>query len=464
MSLSRRRLLSGGAAALAFSGFARLALAGQNPTYRNEVEGYGPLMPDPLGVFDLPEGFSYRIVSQAGETMDDGLLTPGKMDGMGCFALGGSRVALVRNHELRFPDDDLGPCGVGHHLLSRLDPGKAYDRYADGRPLTGGTTTLVYDLAARRRLGHHLSLTGTSVNCAGGVTPWGSWLTCEETSRRAGEGCERDHGWVFEVPARARGLVEARPLTALGRFDHEAACVDPRTGVVYLTEDQDDSCFYRLLPAVPGRLQAGGRLQALAWLGQDGADSRNWNEAAWARGDWRETRWIDLDHTHSPDGDLRLRARAAGAAVFARGEGLHFGDGELYFTCTSGGVAGAGQILRYAPARREGHADEAAAPGRLQLFFESADEAVYDYGDNLTVAPWGDLIVCEDRYSDSERNHLRGVTPEGRVYTLGRNAYAGNAELAGVCFSPDGGTMFLNIYAPGLTLAITGPWRRFRSS
>lgn len=463
MSLTRRRLVATSATALAFSGYARLATGTARAADDGEP-GYGPLRPDPLGVFDLPEGFSYRIVSQVGETMDDGLLTPGNMDGMGCFPMGGSVVALVRNHELRFRHHDAGPCGVGHHLADRLDPARVFDRYLDGRALTGGTSTILWDVAAGRRLGHHLSLAGTSVNCAGGVTPWGSWLSCEETSRQAGDGVQRDHGWVFEVPADLRGLAEPTPLTGLGRFDHEAACVDPRTGVVYLTEDRDDSCFYRFLPESPGRLAAGGRLQALAWRGAPGADTRNWDEVVWRQGDWRACVWVDLDHVDAPGGDLRLRARAAGAAVFARGEGLTFGAGEAYFTATSGGVGRIGQILRYVPSPHEGQPGEADEPGRLQLFLESVDETVYDYGDNLTVAPWGDLIVCEDRYSDEKRNHLRGVTPDGQVYLLGRNVFAGNGELAGACFSPDGSTLFVNIYSPGLTLAITGPWRRVRSS
>ncbi len=459
MSLSRRGFLASGAAGLAFSGLAQAVRAQAPESYRNEVTGYGPLLRDPDGVFDLPEGFEYRIVSQAGETMADGLRVPGRFDGMGCFparrrfGLSSSQVVLVRNHELDKNDPDDGPCGIGHHLIDRLDVSKAYD-FAGDEPLNGGTTTVIYDLAERRTVRQHLSLIGTYNNCAGGVTPWGSWLSCEEAEIRAGDGVGKDHGWVFEVPSGARGLIQPQPLRAMGRFEHEAACVDPSTGIVYLTEDKDDSLFYRFLPDRPGRLAEGGRLQALAVRGAPGADLRNWSGAHWRPNDWLEVDWIDLDEVESPNDDLRLRGHAAGAALFARGEGLSWGAGELYFTATSGGPAQLGQIVRHMPG---------ADGGRIQLFLESADDRVYDYGDNLTVAPWGHLMVCEDRYSE-EINHLRGVTPEGRVYTLGRNVFAGNQELAGACFSPDGSTMFVNIYRPGLTLAITGPWTRFQNS
>lgn len=461
MSFSRRDFLAAGAAGLAFSGLAQAVRAQTPESYRNEVTGYGPLRRDPLGVFDLPEGFEYRVVSQAGETMADGLVVPGKFDGMGCFGVrgrlglgGGSRVALVRNHELDEDDPNEGACGIGHRLLDRLDMTRVYGRDAAGRPLSGGTTTVIYDLETRRTVRQHLSLAGTATNCAGGVTPWGSWLTCEETSIRAGDEVDRDHGWVFEVPASARGLVDPRPIRAMGRFDHEAACVDPTTGVVYLTEDEDDSLFYRFIPNTPGRLHAGGRLQALAVRGAPGADLRNWNGSAWGPGDWLDVEWIDLEEVESPNGDLRLRGHAAGGALFARGEGLTWGDGELFFTATSGGPRRFGQIVRHVPGENG---------GRIQLFVESGDDAVYDYGDNLVAAPWGHLFVCEDRYS-TEINHLRAVTPEGRIYTFARNVFDGNSELCGVCFSPDGSTMFVNIQTPGLTLAVTGPWSRFRNS
>jgi hypothetical protein len=240
----------------------------------------------------------------------------------------------------------------------------------------------------------------------------------------------------------------------LGRFRHEAAAVDPRTGIVYLTEDRQDSLFYRFLPKRRGALAAGGSLQALALV--DGpADTRNWSGLAFPVRAKHRVRWIDLEGTDSPEDDLRSRGAAAGAAIFARGEGIHRGRGEFYFTCTSGGAAKIGQIMRYVPSPAEGGPGEARDPATLENFVESRDSAVLDYSDNLTVAPWGHLIVCEDR-SGNARNYLRGVSPEGRVYTIAR--LLADTELAGACFSPDAKTLFLNVYRPGRTLAITGPW------
>ncbi|MFN3857673.1 MAG: alkaline phosphatase PhoX [Caulobacter sp.] len=458
MPLNRRALLSGLAVSTAFAGLAR-AQQQTGETYLNEVEGYGPLVPDPMRILDLPQGFSYRVLSQAGETMSDGLFAPYKFDGMGCLPLGGSKVALIRNHELKPADRNHGPLGLGRRLAGKLDPAKAYDLDPDGDPLPGGTTTLIYNLKRQKVERQFVSLAGTSINCAGGITPWGSWLTCEETVQKAGKGVGKDHGWVFEVPARARGPVQAIPLTGLGRFKHEAACVDPRTGIVYLTEDTSESLLYRFIPDAPGELAKGGKLQALGLAeATEGGDTRNWSGVTFAKGDWKAVRWIDLDGVDNPDDDLAKRGHAAGAALFARGEGIFWGKDELYFTCTSGGAAKLGQIMRYVPSPREGQPDETAEPGRLQNFVESSDPKVLFYADNIIVAPWGHLIACEDNYTDETANHIKGVTPDGRTYTIGRNAFRDNAEFAGACFSPDGQTLFVNIYWPGITLAITGPW------
>lgn len=450
--VSRRGLVLS-AAALAFSGLgARAALAAEGADIVDQVRGYGPLLRDPAGVLDLPEGFSYRVLSSAGEVMDDGFLVPDHFDGMGCLALPDGRLALMRNHELDEGEHRLGPTGGRADLESRLAALPAFDRDREGRVLPGGVTRLVVDPETGRREHQSLALAGTVLNCAGGATPWGSWLTCEETlvsAPKTGTG----HGWVFEAPGDASGVVEAVPLTALGRFRHEAAAVDPVTGTVYLTEDRDDGLLYRFLPRAPGRLAEGGRLQALAFEA-GGTDSRNWRQADLAVGEARALRWIDLDGVESPEDDLRRRGHSAGAVLFARGEGLHLatrpqGGCDVFFACTSGGARRLGQIFRLT-SRPGGLADQ------LQLFVESRDSRVLDYADNLTVAPSGNLVVCEDRVSLSP-NHLKVITPTGKVFALARLRM--RTELAGACFSPDGRFLFVNAYAPGRTFAIEGPWK-----
>ncbi|MFN3818228.1 alkaline phosphatase PhoX [Blastomonas sp.] len=441
-----RREFGMGLTALAFAGLAGCAYAGRGSRTTDSS-----LLPDPEGLLDLPPGYAYRVISRAGDRMDDGHVVGDRADGMGCFALGNGRVALVRNHELQVKHHGTGPFGSRAVAL-------AYDRSGDSRALPGGTSTLVYDLRSGRVEAQYQSLAGTIRNCAGGITPWGSWLTCEEDVTRAGNGVARDHGWVFEVPAAHKGLVDPVPLTAMGRFNHEAAAIDPATGIVYLTEDRDDSLFYRFRPAARGQLAAGGRLQALAFVEPGLDDTRNWSGITLARGATRPVRWIDLTGTESPEDDLRLRGHAAGAARFARGEGVHFGNGSIYFCCTSGGAAKLGQVMRYVPSRFEGNADERSSPGMLQNFVESDDPDLFNFGDNLTVAPNGHLVVCEDQYTLIKNNHLRGVTPTGELYTLARCRI--QTELAGACFSPDGSTLFVNLYSPAMTLAVTGPWTR----
>lgn len=396
---------------------------------------YGALLPDPAGLVDLPRGFSYRVISKLGDAMSDGGTVPDRADGMGCFDLGGGKLALVRNHELQPQHDGGGASGA------------AYDTRARSLvPLPGGTTTMVLDaetLAVERQ---YRSLSGTIRNCAGGVTPWGSWLTCEEDVSTPDGRINKEHGYVFEVPAAAPGPVDPVPLKAMGRFNHEAACVDPATGIVYLTEDRRDSLLYRFVPTHPGELARGGTLQALVLDGL--TDTRNWEGRNVAVGDWHEGRWITLDNVEAPEDDLRQRGAARGAALFARGEGIWMGDGEFYFACTSGGAAKEGQIFRLRP-----HMHGADA---LQLFFESTSKEQFSYGDNLTIAPDGHLVVCEDQYTDTIANHLRGITNDGRPYPLALLRL--QTEWAGACFSPDGRTLFVNAYSPTRTLAITGPW------
>lgn len=451
MKLTRRQFTAF-ATSFAFAGLAkRHAFALENTSAVKP--GYGALLPDPEALIDLPKGFSYKVISRFGDTMTDGFQVPDHADGMGCVGLDDARVALVRNHELNIYDVERGPNTENLPLDFAV-----YDKTGDGIPLPGGTTSIIYNLKTGEVEKEFISLLGTLRNCAGGVTPWGSWLTCEENVTRRGDGVGKDHGWVFEVPFTADGPIEPIPIKGLGRFNHEAIAIDPRTGIVYLTEDRDDSLFYRFIPNTPGKLQDGGKLQALAFVGHAaGADSRNWDMPTWNVGDWVETSWIDLEDTDSPiDDDLRIRGQAKGAAIFARGEGVHWGDNELYFCCTSGGRAVLGQIMRYVPSTFEGTRKESDAPGQLQLFLESNDPNSFNFGDNLTVAPNGHLIVCEDQYTDGAVNHIRGVTPNGHAYDFARIRL--QSESAGACFSPDGTTLFVNIFKPTGTLAITGPW------
>ena len=434
-SVHRRQFLSATASA-----FAALSLSGcmtRGAARWTNFEGYGDLVPDPAGLLDLPEGFSYRLISSLGEAMSDGGTVPDHADGMGCLPLGSDAIVLIRNHELM----------PGHAMGGTVTTG--YDKAAGQAVLPGGTTNIVLDAATLEKKREFRSLAGTIRNCSGGITPWGSWLTCEEfvsaPEHISPDKLAKDHGWVFEIPADAKGLVDAQPLKHLGRFNHEAACVDPRTGLVYLTEDRDDSLLYRFVPN--GRLDEPGRLEAMAIDGVP--DARNWDAQALAVREPRSVRWIALDNVEAPLDDLRKRGAALGATLIARGEGIHMGDGEVYICSTSGGAAKLGQIFRLQPAFD-------GSQERAELFFESTDPAQFNYGDNLTVGPNGHLVVCEDQYTPQVDNRLIGITPLGRPYVFGRLRL--QTELAGGCFSPDGKWFFVNAYSPTRTVAITGPW------
>jgi secreted PhoX family phosphatase len=412
--------------------------------------GYGELVADPNGIMDLPRGFKYKVISTHGQMMDDGIRLPDKPDGMATFAGPAGETILLRNHEV-----NIDTPTADHENILKIPKEKIYDYGKGETPGAGGVSTLVYDTKKQEVIRQFMSLAGTDRNCAGGPTPWGTWITCEESvtkpaslKRKGGMAhYEQAHGYAFEVPATVEAsIADPIPLKEMGRFRREAIAVDPRTGMVYQTEDEHEGLLTRFIPNVKEQLAEGGTVQALAVKGQDGLDTRNWKSQSVQVGDKLALEWMDIPGDTDEDGGLRFYARKRGAAIFARGEGIWYGDdGYIYFACTNGGKKQLGQIWRIKPA---------ADGGELELFVEPNDSALVVNADNLTFAPFGDLIVCEDRKGDVIR--LVGVTPAGKIYTFANNRK--NTELCGAVFSPDGTTMFVNLQHIGMTVAITGPW------
>ena len=486
--LSRRGFLAGSASLVATLAAlqARRSVAGTRAS-RFVPGPYGPLRPTPdletgLPLIYLPEGFEYRSYSWSGDPMTDGTPAPDAHDGMGVVAARGSgddlEVTLVRNHERGFASPILAP---GRYDAS-TPQGQAF---APG----GGTTTLTF--RGRRWTGAKPSLGGTIYNCAGGATPWGTWLSCEETVIDLSTKGGRRHGYVFEVRADAAETT-AKPITGMGRMLHEAVAIDPATGIAYLTEDEAwNSGFYRYVANAKrigaGSYEAGGRLQAARVSGRANADLR-----VPAIGDVHAIDWVDIDN---PDGDpgktpagisaitVRasgpfLQAWARGGLVLSRGEGICHHGGKLYLVDTEAGRNaeghpghGEGAVWEYDPREQT-----------LTAIFVADSQQVGDNMDNVTASPRGGLLLCEngdavtDEYGTGTR--LIGLTADGDSYAFAKNNidltleeqvasgkrifadYYRASEWAGACFEPGGEVLFVNIQVPGITFAIWGPWER----
>ncbi|MFG2642163.1 alkaline phosphatase PhoX [Streptomyces sp. NPDC048370] len=451
MSATRRQILSrtgASVAGIAFSGALGELFAG-TAAARGHA-GHGPLVPDPAGLLDLPKGFRYTVLSREGDPLRSGEgRVPSNFDGMGAFAGRRGRVHLVRNHENRA----TGRIGVP------TVEGLTYDPAAKG-----GCTALTLD-GRGEVLDERVAIAGTAVNCAGGPTPWGTWLTCEETEDRAGtNGYTKDHGFIFEVDGADPCRTGAVPLTAMGRFQHEAIAVDPRSGIVYETEDAFEKpfgLFYRFLPEKPlgghGSLRAGGALEAMRVPGLPDLSVIQETGAS-----FDGVEWVPVPDPQAAETPIRLQDFGPRGITHAQKlEGCYWGGRSVYFvssfarTADGSGATHFGQVWRYEPDRRRLTLVVVFGPSTdIQLPGESPD--------NICLAPSGGLMVCED---GDGAQHVYGLTRKGEVYAMARGAQNIGTpqapewgEFAGVTFSPDGTTMYVNCYTPGTTFAVRGPW------
>ncbi|WP_404307608.1 alkaline phosphatase PhoX [Neorhodopirellula lusitana] len=469
---NRRQFLSDNFSALgSFGVTAALAGLGQNVVQGGRMKTTSVLRPTAdettgMELLRLPEGFRYRTFGWTGDIMSDGTPTPRAHDGMGVIAGEGDVLTICRNHEIS---------NDGRAIA--FQAGKAYDRRAQA-----GCTELRFDSAKGEWLDSRVVFSGTSRNCAGGVTPWGTWLTAEETVLGPLDAdhykddkvrtFEKTHGWVFEV-GHTDSNGDPVPLKDMGRFVHEAVAVDRNSGIVYLTEDRSTSGFYRFLPNTPEKLADGGRLEMAEIVGQ--SDLRG----GFQDGVEFDVRWHVIDDptlAHSPESLQKVskegevgdelgvfkQGQAKGGSTFSRLEGCWFGNGVVYFDATSGGAAKAGQIWQFDPEKQT-----------LKLLFESPSKPVLNMPDNLCVSPQGGLVLCEDNDYGANEFPQRAFTlsQDGKLKLLAennvqlhgeRNGFQGDfrtKEWAGATFSPDGRWLFINLQSPGITCAITGPWK-----
>jgi secreted PhoX family phosphatase len=418
-------------------------------------EGYGPLIN--RGDIWLPKGFHYKIISRQGDPMNDGNPTPSRFDGMGAFTGPDDSTILIRNHENKRRFNQAGGTLAPLNEINVV----ATNRY-DNSIWNGGVTRLV--VSDRAVIDSRAVLAGTTHNCAGGVMPWGSWVTCEELFQPPPGSNPLPHGYAFEVAAFTADPLPATPITNAGRFEHEA--VAWQNGALYETEDKQDASFYRFVPDVqpsgPGELATGtGALQALKIKDLPTFDTRL--AASWPGGvgESLDVEWVSIANPNpASDGvgfGVRYQAQALGAAIFARTEGCWPAPDKVFFDCTTGGGTSV------APPNGNGQVFELdTSANTLTLVYESAlTSPALVKPDNMVLAETGDLFLCEDNpASPTPPNHIRGLTPDGLIFDFAK-AQTNATEFAGACFDRKGGTMYVNQQGatdgtPGVTYAIWG--------
>ena len=500
MPLNRRQMLgttalTGAAVLTASTGLGGTAAAADVSrtagllTSSRESDRSNPLFPalKDRGLLALPDGFSYEVVAASGETdIHDGTgkiigKTPERPDGT-VSVRSGRNLRLIQNHE-------AGPGAVFPvPQVSRTvyDPGAL-----------GGGCTVIETTLDGKRISEWVGLSGTVSNCAGGPTPWGSWLTCEETENKAGTGTlEKDHGYVFEVFAEAPAKQSPLPIAAWGRAPHEAVVVEPSRRRVYLTEDASGPTGllyrwsapsgYRLKPYIAQSLKPNdGALEALAVLTGDGSVLPDLAYVTAAQiGRPFRTRWITVPDRHATTTSLRKQFADGAVTHSKKLEGAWGDDKGMYFVASfafgakdlpANATKHDGQLwfydyseqtltlVAYFPYNELLHAE---TPNWEEDLGPSLDLA-FDGPDGCHVSPYGSLVLSED---GNTANHLLSWTAGTGAQAIARNqivletsALGGNvySEMTGPNFSPDGSVLFGNVQEPGHVFAIGGPWSRY---
>ena len=457
-SISRRGMLRAGAFAglgIAVAGSIDAIAAPEAKALARRAAGYGALVPDPAGILSLPQGFSYKVIAKAGETLlESGQPSPSDPDGAAVFE-SRDTWAMVQNHEIG---------GSETYGVPALD-GLTFDPGA-----RGGTTTIVMDKKGNR-LSEYVSIAGTHNNCAGGRTPWNTWITCEETEQRKGGALLEDHGWCFEVDAfDGNANLHPVPLKFLGRYAHEAIALDPANGTIYLTEDANGphGLYYRWTPPTgfePGK----GALRALAL--SEGGDTAGTLQAmlctkgthrvadlseATKVGTMYKVTWVDVPDPLATTTSVRKQFAAGEVTGSRKLEGAYWGDGGAYFVASFARASDGsknehdGQVWFYDPSN-----ETVTLKSIFGVNPDPAADTNYDGPDNIALDPNGGLILAED---GDGIQHLVGVTTAGQAYTLARNDVS-EMEFAGPTFTQDGEVLFACIQGDGYTFAITGPWK-----
>jgi secreted PhoX family phosphatase len=384
--VERRSFLRGaviGTSVAAFGGTLMRGAAYAAPA-QNGPGPYGSLGAADANGIQLPSGFTSRVIARSGQIVSGTSYTwHNAPDGGACFA-DGSGWIYVSNSE-------INPGGGASAVKFN----------------SSGTVTSAYRI-----------LSNTRQNCAGGATPWNTWLSCEEVSL----------GYVYET--NPWGGTSTR-RDAMGKFKHEAAAADPVRQVIYLTEDETNGCFYRFIPATWGNLSS-GTLQVLV-AGSGTSGSFTWQNVP------------------DPDGSpTTTRTQVSGAKHFNGGEGCHYAGDTVWFTTK--GDNRVWQVNLLNSTYELAYDDNLVNPGPAPLTGV----------DNITGSSSGDLFVAED----GGNMEICIITPDDIVAVFLRITGQSSSEITGPAFSPDGTRLYFSSQrgtsgssSGGITYEVTGPFR-----